>query len=595
VRLLVVGGEKASRALHGRWRAAVGERPRFDNSYGPTETTVTATLYEPAAEPDDDQFADLPIGRPLPGVTCQVVDEQLRPVPDGEPGELCLGGGGVALGYLNLPERTAAVFVPDPQAGRASARMYRTGDRVRRLPDGRLIFLGRMDKQIKVRGFRVEPAEIESCLDAHPAVAQAIVVAEAAAEDGGSAVLRACLRLRDGHAVTQASLRDHLTERLPAYMLPARIDVVEAFPLLPNGKVDRAALAASNATRPQTGTAPNATVSTWEVSSDLARWLSALYAEVLGLDTVDPRASFFDLGGHSLRAIRLLSRIAHERPELQVSFELLFVHPSVQALAEALGSPTAPGGRSIVRLNRRQPAIETRTPVFCLCGVALYAELARALGDDRPVHGVFLPVEVEGVQDLDLPDLRTMAAGYAGLIAEHTPTGPCIVAGVSFGATLAFEVARLLAAVGREVELLVLLDPLLVRSFGWAAPVEALQRRWARRVPPSAAENDESALGERRQRALDRAEEAYAAALPHYGGRTLVIEASGRADEIAPSPRRPDLGWRGRFVRKGLGWTDVLDPQQTTLTSVQGDHLGILKGAGAFGTAQAVRDALAGR
>jgi amino acid adenylation domain-containing protein len=609
VRLLVVGGEKASRPLYTRWRAAVGHRPRFLNAYGPTETTVTATLYEPAAEPDDDQFPDLPIGRPMPGVTCLVVDEAMQPVRDGQAGELCIGGGGVALGYLHLPERTAARFVPDPCAGHRDARMYRTGDRVRRMPDGKLVFLGRLDGQLKIRGFRVEPAEIEHHLEAHPDVAQAVVVGESTAS--GPVALRACLRMRPGRRLDETALREHLSGRLPDYMRPARWLAVEAFPMTPGGKVDRAMLAtwplpaataaaedlpAGRGAALQAGGVPPAADGSGDpdaVPQDLVSWLGPLFADALGLPRVDPDASLFDLGGHSLTALRLLSRLAQERPDLALTPPQLFAHPSVHALARALadGGGAAP---TVVRLNATDPAIGGRTPLVCIAGVALYAGLARALADDRPVYGVFLPEDVmAGADTAEVPAVPVMAARYRERIEARLPHGPLAVAGVSFGGTLALEVARQLRDAGRDVRLLVPMDTHTPHAFGLWAPLGKPWLRWqARRAArrQRAVEGPEALDTERRSAALDRAEDAYAAGRPTWDGPALIVTATG-CDSPDPPRRRPDMGWLGILCREDLGWHAHV-PANSPVVRVTGDHLGILRPPGVGRIADAIRRSL---
>ena len=236
LRLLIVGGEKASSSAFAAWLKAGGARVRWMNTYGPTEASVIATAYEP--DPRKPLPDNLPIGRPIANVRLYVVDEKMQPVPVGTPGELLIGGPGIARGYLNHPERTHAKFVADPFRSEPDSRLYRTGDMVRYLPDGNLEFVGRIDFQVKIRGFRVELGEIESVLEKHPGVAQAVVVAREAS--GGKQLISYVIAAPVG--VKAAELRDYARKQLPEYMVPASVLLVDNFPLTPNGKVDRRAL-----------------------------------------------------------------------------------------------------------------------------------------------------------------------------------------------------------------------------------------------------------------------------------------------------------------------------------------------------------------
>src|SRR6185436_7628575 len=241
------------------------------------------------------------LGRSIGNTRLAVLDRSLAPVPIGTPGELYLGGEGLARGYLGQPALTAERFVPDPLGG-TGTRLYRTGDRARLLPDGRVDFLGRLDDQVKVRGFRVEPGEIEGALAGHPGVAAAVVLPR---EDEGSRRLVAYVVPASGTPGTPddldpAALRTFLRERLPDFMVPAFFVVLPALPINPNGKVDRAALARI-APRPESGSRPP--------HGPLEEAVAAVWCEVLGLDRVGAEDLFFDLGGHSLLALRVLARM----------------------------------------------------------------------------------------------------------------------------------------------------------------------------------------------------------------------------------------------------------------------------------------------
>ncbi|MFE0336429.1 non-ribosomal peptide synthetase [Streptomyces sp. NPDC058955] len=322
LRDLLVGGDRLTR------RPPASLPFRVHNNYGPTENTVVATvgLVEPAPHPG------LPsIGAPLPGVTAHVLDAAGAPVADGEPGRLHLGGVGVALGCLD--DRDASRFTPDPWAAAPGGRMYDTGDRVVRDADGRLHYLGREDDQVQIRGFRVEPAEVEAALRADEAVDAAVVVATAEEEPR----LVAYAVLRDGTADPR-KIRARLADRLPDYLMPAVVTAVTAFPLTPRGKVDRAALAARPVTPDGTG-GTGAPEAERPGSSPLAL-LTALWADVLAVPSVVPDDDFFEIGGDSLRVIRLVGKARREG--LRIDVEDVYTHPVLSDLARAV-SPAEPG------------------------------------------------------------------------------------------------------------------------------------------------------------------------------------------------------------------------------------------------------------
>ncbi len=313
----VVAGEACPRELVER-HARLLPGTALYNEYGPTEGTVWCTVHE--CRPDEGA-ARVPIGTPVPGARVYVLDRTGRPAPVGVPGEVHVGGGGVARGYLARPGLTAGRFVPDPFAERPGGRMYRTGDLARRLADGALEFLGRTDQQVKVRGFRVEPGEVEDALLGHPAVREAAV---AAREERGGARLVAYVVLRDGEAMDAAGLRDFLRERLPEPLVPSAWVALDAIPRTPNGKTDRGALPA-----PEAGEAVRAHV---EPRTETEARVAAAWAAVLGVEPVGALDDFFDLGGHSLLAMQAVSRI-RQALEVELPVHAIFDHPTVERLA----------------------------------------------------------------------------------------------------------------------------------------------------------------------------------------------------------------------------------------------------------------------
>ncbi|WP_188308508.1 amino acid adenylation domain-containing protein [Streptomyces sp. CBMA123] len=291
--------------------------------YAPTETTAIKTTF--TMTPDADVPAVVPIGRPLANTRLYVLDDTLRPVPAGVPGELYIAGGGLARGYVSRPALTAERFVACPYGGKGE-RMYRTGDIVRWSPDGVLEFLGRVDDQVKIRGFRIEPAEVEAALAAHSAVGHAVAMVRE--DQPGDKRLVAYVT----GTATPGELRSFLTDRLPAYMLPAAVVTLDTLPVTANGKVDRRALPVPDHTGAPEGRAPR---------TGRERALCRLFAETLGLSSLGIDDNFFDLGGHSLLATRLISRL---RTALgtELPIRTLFDHPTVAGLAQHLGEGAGP-------------------------------------------------------------------------------------------------------------------------------------------------------------------------------------------------------------------------------------------------------------
>ncbi|HLL48506.1 MAG TPA: amino acid adenylation domain-containing protein, partial [Longimicrobiaceae bacterium] len=313
LRVLMAAGEACTAELVERW--APGRR--FFNLYGPTEATIWST----AAACAPGRSAP-PIGRPVASTRAYVLDAGGEPTPVRVPGELHVGGVGVARGYLDRPEQTAERFVPDPFGADAGARLYRTGDRVRWRADGEMEFLGRVDQQVKLRGFRVEPGEVEAALLARREVREAVVVVR---EDApGQQRLVAYLVAEAGEAPSAAELRAHLSSRLPEHMVPSALVVLEALPLNVNGKVDRRALPP-----PERESAAYAHRAPRTAAEEV---LAGIWAEVLGLERVGAEEGFFELGGHSLLVTRVVSRV-REAFGVEVPLRALFEASTVAALA----------------------------------------------------------------------------------------------------------------------------------------------------------------------------------------------------------------------------------------------------------------------
>ena len=329
LRLVIVGGEQVQSPLCTKWRALDRGRVRLINTYGPTETTVQATLYELTSSIPSEAPGRVPIGRPAPNVRAYVVDRHLNLLPAGAAGELCIGGSGVSRGYLGRPSLTAAAFVPDPISGDPGGRLYRTGDRVRLRSDGELEFLGRIDHQVKVRGYRVEPGEVEAVLERHPGVGECVVTVKEGAS-GERRLVAYVVPRTPGQWPESAELAAHLSAALPPYMLPSDYVRLAALPLTPTNKIDREALP------PPDGSRRELSSSYAGPRTPMEQVIAGVWASVLKRDQVGVHDDFFSLGGHSLLATMLISRL---RAELRVDLPLrsLFEAPTVAGLAAEIG------------------------------------------------------------------------------------------------------------------------------------------------------------------------------------------------------------------------------------------------------------------
>ncbi len=322
---VVTGTEAASGKRLREWRSLVGDRVRWINAYGPTEASISATLYEPTADQEPAGTGHVPIGRPIANTRIYIVDENLRPVPVGVPGELCIAGDGLARGYLNRPDLTASRFPHGPFVFADEDRLYRTGDRARFRDDGIIEFLGRLDGQIKVRGFRVEIGEVEACLTAHDAIEEVAITAPYTPQ--GVRELVAYVVVRNGdRPPTSADLRQFLGARLPRYMIPSGFTFLGVLPRTRSGKVDYQALPAS-----ARGTTPGDTVP----QSALENALMNIWRDVLNSDQIGRHDDFFDIGGHSLAAMRILTRLKDELG-LVVPLRVIYRDATVANLAATL-------------------------------------------------------------------------------------------------------------------------------------------------------------------------------------------------------------------------------------------------------------------
>jgi amino acid adenylation domain-containing protein len=323
LRLVIIGGEKASPDRVDAWHKQVGNKVRLVNTYGPTETTVAVTICD--LKPDERIASGIiPIGRPMVNTSVYVLDPARKPVSIGVAGELYIGGPGVARGYINRPDLTAEKFIRNPFVDDPAGRLYKTGDVVRYRADGNLEFLGRVDNQIKIRGFRVELEEIEQALRSHDGVRDCVVVLR---EDHDKRLI-AYVVAKAASALAVGELRNFLKAKLPVYMVPAAFELIDALPLMPNGKIDRRALSESQA--------PAVVNNTFVAPvTPIEELLASAWREVLRVSRVGVHDNFFDLGGHSLLAAKIVSNV---RDVLDVQFAMVdvFQAPTVRSLAELL-------------------------------------------------------------------------------------------------------------------------------------------------------------------------------------------------------------------------------------------------------------------
>jgi amino acid adenylation domain-containing protein len=439
LRTLIVAGEPCPAALVDRW--APGRL--FINGYGPTECTVGVTFATCEAG-----VARPPIGQLIANTRAYVLAASGEPQPIGVPGELHIGGVGLAQGYLKRPELTAAKFVRDPFSDDPRARLYRTGDLVRWLPDGSLDFVGRIDDQVKLRGYRIEPSEIESAIAAHAGVREASVVVRP--DRRGEPQLVAFVVAREAADTPDlGELRQHVGARLPQHMIPQAFVFLDALPQTPNLKVDRMALArlTIEEATPTAGVMPRDSV---ELALQRI-WESALERSPIGVTD-----NFFELGGYSMLAVRLMAEI-EEQLGRRLHVNILFAAPTIEGLAVALREGAEPHPWTPVvslRAAGRKPPLWIVHPAggttFC------YGSLAVELGVDQPVHTLQAIGMEPGQQPL--ATVEEMASLYLAAMRRQQPAGPWLLAGWSFGGLVAHEIALRLEREGTPPAFVGLID-----------------------------------------------------------------------------------------------------------------------------------------
>ncbi len=417
---------------------------RVVNGYGPTETTVYATCYTDIR----DVARQAPIGRPIANTRVKVLDAALQPVPAGAVGEIHIGGIGVARGYLNRSDLTAERFVRDARG----ERWYKTGDLGRWLAEGQLEFRGRHDQQIKLRGVRIEPGEIEAALCAHADVKEATVVLRGDS-DNDERQLVAYVVARESQAIGVDMLREHLVQRLPAYMVPAAFVQLAAMPLTISGKLDVRALPVPDVQAYSSSEhAPPGT--------ELERRLAAIWQELLSRECISVTANFFDLGGHSLNAVRLMSSI-REATGKALPISILFKAPTIRALAAQVESYIDVADESFVVLREGRTGA---TPLFVFHAaggdVLCYQPMLQHLAAETPMYG-FCRSELPNQRVPAFASTEQLADDYVMRLVQRQPIGPYHLAGWSSGGLVAMEVALRLEALGHTVAVIALIDTML--------------------------------------------------------------------------------------------------------------------------------------
>jgi aspartate racemase len=452
------GGEALSVELVNRLVTAL---PTADliNLYGPTEATIDTTCWTYQNQPN---LVTVPIGRPIANVQVYILDPDLNPVPIGVRGELYIGGAGVGRGYLNRPVLTTQKFIQDPFSDEPGARLYKTEDIARYLPDGNIEFLGRIDDQTKLRGYRIELGEIEVGLSRHPSVSEAIVVVRE--DTPGDRRLVAYIKPTEEAVPTSQQLRQALSQKLPEYMIPSTYIILDAWPLTPSGKIARQALPAPEQARP-------GLERVFVTPQDLLELqLTEIWEEVLDVQPVGIRDNFFELGGHSLLAVRLFAQI-EEILDRNLPVGLIFQAPTVEQLAGMLRREGwSPPQTSLVPMQTDGP----KRPLFFVppAGntVVGFADLIRNLGTDQPCYGLQPPTP--NGRQTPFNRVEDLATHFIKEIRTIQPEGPYLLGGQCFGGQVVFEMAQQFRTEGQATALLALFDtpypnPTLSSKISW--------------------------------------------------------------------------------------------------------------------------------
>lgn len=442
LKLWITSGEALSVKLAQTFRQLIPSA-KLINLYGSSEVSANATYYDTSLL--SDQANSVPIGRPIDNTQVYVLNRNLEPTPVGVVGELYIGGDGLARGYLHRPELTQERFIDNPFV--PETKLYKTGDLARYLNDGNLEYLGRHDEQVKIRGFRVELGEIATVIAQHPDVQDSVVIANNDAQENQH-LIAYVVTLKD----IAAQLLPYLQQKLPNYMLPSAFVRLDALPLTPSGKVDKRALHVNSVTRPNSTTSFVAPRNFTELS------LTKLWENLLNTSPIGVTDNFFDLGGHSFLAVRLVAQI-QDRFGHNLTLSTLFENPTIEKLATIVSQPFRESSNSaLVAINSSGDKI----PFFCIHGagggVNNYFKLSRRLGEDYPFYAL---EHISKEEEPRISSVEETATRYVKEICKVQPNGPYLLGGHCYGGVLAFEIAQQLQKQGQTVGLLVVIDAIL--------------------------------------------------------------------------------------------------------------------------------------
>jgi amino acid adenylation domain-containing protein len=436
VHLVIVGNEKVLPERLMTWQKIAGRRVRWLNAYGLTETTITSTIYEPEIWVEKPDVNSVPVGIPINNTQVYLLDDNKKTVPKGMIGELYIGGAGLAKGYLNRPEMTAARFIPNPFSDNPNSLIYQTGDSARILPDGNIEVLGRVDSQVKIRGFRIQPEEIEAALNQHDCVAEIIVLAHE--ENPEHKYLVAYVILQQQKSVTARELSDFLKDKLPLYMIPSTFIFLDYFPLTANNKIDRRALP-----KPDKNSL-NRECEYLAPRNQIETKLTEIWQKLFGISPIGIKDDFFLLGGNSLLAASLVTEIKQEFNKI-LSPAIAFEAPTIEMLARVCFQAENNTSSSIVKIQ----ILGTKSPLFIIANDSfLYKHLVRYLDTEQPVYIIQEP----------LGNAQEMASRCLQKIRSIQPVGAYSLLGHSYEGLVAYEVAQQLVQANQDVIFLGLID-----------------------------------------------------------------------------------------------------------------------------------------
>lgn len=451
LRMVIIGGEQPASDKFRLWQKNAPMRVSLMNTYGPTETTVIVTAVDLNRScPLGETCQQIPMGKPLEHVKAYILDRNFTPTPIGVPGELCIGGKSLARGYLNLPEKTAERFIRDPFSDDEADRLYRTGDRVRYLKDGQMEFFGRVDRQVKVRGFRVELDEIDNALRNISQISEAFTISR---QEGSSPVqLIAFIVCKDDTTVEPSELREELRTKLPDFMIPTSFVTLDKFPLTSGGKIDVSFLRGfdiSPVTQAESYVAPRTPVE--EV-------LVNIWQDIFKIDSIGITDNFFDLGGHSLLSLQIIDRV--NKAGLRLTPAEFIQSPTIEGQARLITTAKPSAGDEIWQCLVQLQANGSRPPLYLLHSnpgdVLGYVNLVNRLGQDQPCFGF----ESLGLRDPAMAHktVEEMASFYIKEMMAFQPDPPYYLGGWCYGGIVACEMAYQLGEMNKEVGLLALIE-----------------------------------------------------------------------------------------------------------------------------------------